>query len=180
MSKYRIYRIDHPDPPVLGKRKRIIAGIYAISSPIFVLTFNIMINTLNIETYKIMIFFVLPFLIIYLGLFLKLRSDNSKIKTIGEIEFSQSGINKKIGDSTTSYPFTSIKKLEIQKHIPAVTIRESKSGFFSYILGITFNDSTQEFVIISDRPIDKKGNLSISETFKTLKKIRPTDIEIKK
>jgi len=88
MSKFRIYRIDHPDPPAIGRRKRIIAGIYAISSPLFVLTFNILLNSLNIETHKVMIFFVLPFLILYLGLFLKLRSDNSKIKTIGDIEFT--------------------------------------------------------------------------------------------
>lgn len=123
-----------------------------------------------------MIFFVLPFLILYLGLFLKLRSDNNKIKTIGEIEFTQSGINKRIGDSSISYPFTSIKKMVIQKHIPSVTIRDSRSGFFSYILGITFNDSQQEHLIVSDRPIDRKGNLSITETFKTLKKICPIDV----
>jgi len=121
---------------------------------------------------------VFPFVIFYIGLFLKLRSDNSKIKTIGEIEFTQSGINKKLGDSSYSYPFSSIKRLELQKHIPAVTIRESKSGFFSYILGITFTNSSQEFLIVSDKPIDKKENLSISETIKTLKKITPLDIEI--
>jgi hypothetical protein len=177
MSKFRIYRIDHPDPPAIGRRKRIIAGIYAISSPIFVVTFNILLNSLDIETYKVMIFFVFPFLVLYLGLFMKLRSDNRKIKTIGEIEFTQTGINKRIGDSSFSYPFTSINKLVIQKHIPAVTTRESKSGFFSYILGITFNNSQQENLIVSDRPVDKKGNLSISETIKTLKKITPLNIE---
>jgi len=180
MSKFRIYRIDHPDPPAIGRRKRIIAGIYAISSPLFVLTFNILLYSLNVETHKVFIFFVLPFLILYLVLFLKLRSDNSKIKTIGDIEFTQSGINKRLGDSSISFPFNTIKKLELKRHIPAVTIRESKSGFFSYILGITFINSSQEFLIVSDRPIDKKGNLSISETFKTLKKISPIDIEIKK
>jgi hypothetical protein len=119
-------------------------------------------------------------LIFYLGLFLKLRSDNRKIKTIGEIEFTQTGINKRIGDDSISFPFSSIRKLVLTKHIPAVTIRESKSGFFSYILWITFNDSQQENIIVSDRPIDKKVNISISETFKTLKKIRPIDIEINK
>jgi hypothetical protein len=180
MSKFRIYRIDHPDPPEIGRRKRIIAGIYVISSPLFVVTFNVLLNTVNIGTYKVMIFFVLPFLVFYLGLYLKLRSDNSKIKTIGEIEFTQAGINKRIGDSSFSYPFTSIKKLVIQRHIPSVTIKESKSGFFSYILGITFNNSQQEYLIVSDRSIDKKGNLSISETFKTLKKISPINIEILK
>jgi hypothetical protein len=145
MSKYRIYQIDHPDPPAIGRRKRVIAGIYAISSPVFVLTINISLNGLNIEIYKIMIFCVLPFLILYLGLYLKLRSDNRKIKTIGEIEFTQTAINKRLGDSSISLPYSLIRKLEIQRHIPSVTIKESNSGFFSYILGITFVDSCKEF-----------------------------------
>lgn len=180
MSKFKIFRIDHPDPPAIGRRKRIIAGIYAVSSPLFVLTLNILLNTSDIGLFKVLIFFVLPFIILYLGLFLKLRSDNRKIKTIGEIEFTQSGINKKIGDSSVTYPFTSIRKMVLQRHIPSVTVRDSKSGFFSYILGITFNDSQQEHLIVSDRPVDRKAYLSVSETFKTLKKISPIEIEILK
>ncbi len=79
----------------------------------------------------------------YLYLYFKLKCDNRKIQTIGDIEFTRTGIKKHIGDSLSEFSYQSIKSIELQKHIPAVTIAESKSGFFSYLLSITFLDLHQ-------------------------------------
>jgi hypothetical protein len=72
----------------------------------------------------------------------------------------------------------SIKVLELEKHIPSITAKDSKSGYFSYILRIVFNDSKTESLVVSDKPIDKRLNLSIIYTLKTLKKLTMTDISI--
>jgi len=87
-------------------------------------------------------------------------------------------IKKRIGDSITKYDFQTIKGLELEKHIPSVTAKDSKSGYFSYILRIFFYNSSTESLVVSDKPIDRRQNLSILETMKTLKKIIQPDIRI--
>ena len=179
MSKYRIYRIDHHDPQLIGKRKRQIAIVYAIMSPVFVMIFMLLHQLFDIG-FLILLIGSIPIIGgFYLSLYFKLKSDNRKIKTIGDIEFTQTGIKKHIGDSISEYSYQSIKSIELQKHIPAVTITESKSGFFSYLLSITFQDLHKETIVISDLPAGKWQDLSITETIKTLKKITQTEIIIK-
>jgi hypothetical protein len=100
------------------------------------------------------------------------------LKTIGDIEFTRTEIIKRIGDSITEYNLQSITGLELERHIPSVTAKDSKSGYFSYILRIIFNDSSTESLVVSDKPIDRRQNLSIVETMKTLKKIIKLEIRI--
>ncbi len=171
MSKYKIYRVDHHDPAWIGKRRRrlniVFAALAIISAPLM----SIMHNFFKIgigETSLILIITIWGF---YLLLYFKLKSENKKIKIIGDIEFTKTCIVKHIGDSLTETTYDSIKSVELQKHIPALTIKESKSGFFTYILSIYFKDSHKETLIVSDRPSGKWQDLSITETIKTLKKL---------
>jgi hypothetical protein len=179
MSCYNIFQINHYDPVKLGRTKRRQIFSYSAMSVLFVALTQIGVAILNISF--IIVFFVMTPLILGFSFYLnhKLKSDIKKIKTIGEIEFTRNGIKKKIGDSLTEYDFTSIEKLELQKHIPALTPRDSKSGYFSYILIIVFKDATLESLVISDKPADQRIDLSITDTLKTLKKIINTEIEIK-
>lgn len=115
----------------------------------------------------------------YLYYHRRLKSENKNLKTIGSIEFTRTGIRKFIGDSLAEFHYSSIKSIELQRHIPALTINESKSGFYTYILVLTFADSHIENLIVSDRPIGKWRDLSITETIKTLKKLILAEIIIK-
>jgi hypothetical protein len=99
--------------------------------------------------------------------------------TIGDIEFSKTSIVKHLGDSYTEFNYESIKSIELQKHIPAINATESKSGFSTYILTIDFKDSPKENLVVSDRPLGKFQDLSITDTLKTLKKIISAEVKLK-
>jgi hypothetical protein len=101
-----------------------------------------------------------------------------KVKTIGEIEFTRTGVRKKIGDSITEYKFQTIKKFELQKHIPAVGISGTLSDNFTYILKIFFFNSSSESIVVSSQPVDTRLNINIVETIKTIKKIIEPEITI--
>jgi hypothetical protein len=105
-----------------------------------------------------------------------LSSYNRKLRTIGEIEFTKSAIRKKIGDSLFEFSYRSIRSIELVKHIPAVRISESKTGYFTYLLYISFWDAPREALVVSDLPAGRWRDLSIKETLRTLQKI--TSIEI--
>ena len=115
---------------------------------------------------------------LYLWLYYKLKSDLKRIRTIGDIEFTRSCIRKRIGDSFTEYEFRTIEKLELQKHIPSIDSAGGKNGYFSYILTIIFSNSSSESLIISERAIENRQTLSITNTMKTLKKIIEPQITI--
>jgi hypothetical protein len=83
-----------------------------------------------------------------------------------------------LGDIYIEYDFKLIKELELRKHIPGLSPEDSKSGYFSYILTIVFKNLRTESMIVSDRPIDHRQDLSIVETFRTLKKLIQTEIKI--
>lgn len=179
MSKYHIYRIDHFDPALIGRHKRQIALFYAIMSPVFVIIFVFFHQILNVGL-LILFFTLIPVLLaFYLYLYFKLKSDNRKIESIGDLEFTRFGIRKHIGDSMEEFNYKSIIYLELKKHIPAVTMTESKSGFFTHLLSITFSDMHKETLVVSDLPTGKWQDLSITETMKTLRKVIHTEIIIK-
>ena len=179
MSRFNIYQINHHDPKVVGQKKRRLVLLYSIFTLVFILLFQIGINILLIR-FSLLLLVSLPSIAaFYIFMHLKLKSDLTQIKTIGDIEFTRTGIRKKIGDSFAEYDFNKIEKLELQKHIPTIAIRDSKSGYFSYILKIYFINSSSESLVVSDRPVNKKQDLSIVETMKTLKKFIHPHIIIK-
>jgi hypothetical protein len=177
MSRFRIYQVDHFDPQILGRKKRRLFVIYSILTPLTIMAFNALGQT------KVN-FLLLPIIVltistgIYLFLYYKLKNEPRKLKTIGDIEFTRTVIKKRIGDSITEYNLQSIKRLELERHLPSVTAKDSKSRYFSYILRIIFNNSSTESLVVSDKPIDMRQNLSIVETMKTLKKIIQPEISI--
>ena len=141
MSKYKILRVDHYDPVSIGKRRRriniVFAAISILGAPIIILIhqlFNIGIDETNLIL--MILFGGLLFL-----LFRKLKTENNRYKTIGDIEFTKKRIIKRIGDTFSETSYDSIESIELLKHIPALTISESKSGFYTYILSIKFKDS---------------------------------------
>lgn len=177
MSRFKIYQINHYDPKMVGKRIRRLTLILGSIYTIFMFTLQIGIRIIH-TNFDLALLIAIPFLGIYLYLYFKIKSRLKQIKTIGDIEFTRTGIRKRIGDSVTAYDFQTIKQLELQKHIPAVTKTATKSGYFSYILKIVFVNSSSESIIVSDKPIETKQNLSILETMNTLKKIIQPEVKI--
>jgi hypothetical protein len=177
MSKYKILRIDHFDPVAVGKKNRRIFIIYTIIPTVTMVLINIY---GNLEKMSTLVYFIilLVAIVIYIFLIWRLRQTTKQIKTIGDIEFTTIGIKKRIGDSFQEYNYQMIKEIEVQKHIHATSIKESKSGFFSYILKITFKDAGSESIIISDRSIDSRQKLSIMDTMKALKRMSPCMITL--
>jgi hypothetical protein len=107
----------------------------------------------------------------YLYFHFKIKYEQKQIKTIGEIEFTRTLIRKMIADYVTEYDYRSIESIVLERHIPSDALNESKTGYFSYIIKIIFTDSRMEMLVISDKPVDTKNDISIVETMKTLKKI---------
>jgi hypothetical protein len=180
LSKYSIYRVDNPDPAGMGKRRRRLNMIYVASAFLIVLLFMAgppLFNVSFISMYSISVVFTIALSIFFQ---LKMRAENRKLKIIGDIEFTRTEIVKHIGDSVEEFTYTSIKKIELEKHIPAVNIAENKSGYLTFILSLDFFDSGKERLVVSDKPMDSRHNLCITETIQTLKKITHLDIDIRK
>lgn len=177
MSSYKIYQVDHFDPLIIGKRKRRLAVSIGIVSILLIIVSQIVIQILHIHY---MIIFASFTFILAFSFYLnsKLKTDLNNIKTIGEIEFTRSHIKKRLGDINIDYDFGLIKELELRKHIPGLSIKDSKSGYFSYILKIVFKNSMTESLVVSDRPTEQNRDLSIVETMRTLKKIIQPEITI--
>jgi hypothetical protein len=170
MSRFSILRIDHYDPAAVGRKNRILFSIFVLIPASASLLINLG-NVLEID-FILRIIILLPVLgIAYFFLLRKLRSAIKKIKPIGDIEITRSSVIKRIGDAITRYDFDSIKEIRLTKHLPATRIRESKSGYFSYILKIVFHDIPNDTIVVSDRSIDHDHKISITDTLKTLKKI---------
>jgi len=177
MSRFRILRVDHSDPVRIGKKNRLLYAIYAIIPTLFLLSFNTVL--FGGFSYRIRLMISIPLLgLIYFLLLRKMRSTINNLKTIGELEITQSCLRKRIGDSMSEYSFRLIKELILIKHIPATRLKESKSRYFSYILKIVFNDRPEETVVVSDRSVDHDHKISIADTLKTLKKLVPFDVKI--
>jgi len=177
MSNFRILRIDHYDPVSVGKKNRFIYAIYGIIPTLFFLLFNL--AGIGGLSYAHSLFISIPLLIlIFILLLKKLRSAVDNLKTIGSLEITQSCLKKKLGDVTAEYSYQLIEEIKLVKHIPATRIRESKSGYFSYIFTIVFHNKEEELLVISDRSLDHNHKISLAETMKTLKKIVPFKVII--
>ena len=181
MSKYDLYRIDATDPKILGKRsKRLIIG-YSILLLLtyFTLNSNIFIKEHRISklTYHIILFFLI---IATLFLIFIIRRQIKKIKKIGTLEFTRTTIRKEIGDLITEYQIEEIIRIEVNKHLRALTVFGSKTGSLTYIIKIIQNDLKEDQFVVSDKPSDYGKKLSLIDTLNTLKKIANLDIKINK
>jgi len=176
MSHFKILRVDHYDPEILGRRNRLLYTIYGVIPMLFITAFNL--ATIGTMSDALKYLISLPVLILFSVLLLRKVRKNNNLDTIGEIEITQSGLKKKVGDSITDYRFQSVRELTMTKHMPATRLKESKSGYFSYILKIEFNDGHEETLVVSDRSVDYNHRLSVLDTIKTLKKIVPFNVQI--
>jgi Ca2+/Na+ antiporter len=178
MSRFKIYQIDHFDPQLIGRKKRRLRVLYAVMFFVFLSSFQLCLQIWNGNEFLLFIIYVPLVSGFYLFFYFKLKTEQNQIKIIGEIEFTRTLIKKRIADSVSEYDYKSIESIELQRHIPSVTVERSKTGYFSYIIKIIFTDSRIEMLVISDKPVDNKFDISIVETMKTLKKIVHPEISI--
>jgi hypothetical protein len=153
--------------------------MFAVMSFVFIVIFLFVHELFNISFMKLHLITILVIGGFYCYFYFKLKAENQKIITIGDIEFTKTAIIKHIGDSSTEYSYNSIASIELQRHIPALTAAESKSGFYTYILSLIFIDFHKESLVVSDRPLGKWRDLSITETIITLKKMISAQVILK-
>lgn len=177
MSRFRILRVDHYDPAVIGKKNRFMFAVYAVIPTLFMLSINTGILGSSYLTLRLILSLVVLGLIYYF-LLKKMRATINNLKTIGELEITQSCLRKHIGDTVSEYSFQEVKEIRLIKHIPATRLKESKSRYFSYILKIVFHNKPEELLVISDRSVDHNQKISFADTMKTLKKIVSFDVII--
>lgn len=177
MSRFRILRVDSYDPARVGKKSRLMYLIYA-TIPFVVLQAINLLNAFEANIHIGLLITIPLIALIYFFLLKKVRSTIKGLKTIGEIEITQSCLKKRIGDSLTKFNYHNIKELKLIKHIPATRLKESKSRYFSYILKIVSLDGEEECMVVTDRSIDHNQKMSLADTMKTLKKIVPFDVVI--
>jgi hypothetical protein len=116
--------------------------------------------------------------LVYFFLLKKVRSAIKGLKTIGEIEITQSCLRKRLGDSVMEYSFQNIREIVLSKHIPATRLKEGKSRYFSYILKIVLHGGEEEFMVVTDKSTDHNQKMSLADTIKTLKKIAPFEVRL--
>lgn len=174
MSQFSIYQINHHDPIRFGKNSRRIFIGSTIAGFLTMLLWNINIIRFHGQN-KAMIIFLIIAVLILIFLAIKLRFNTRKIKTIGDIEFTTSGIKKRIGDSFITYNYHSIDHIEIQKHMASPD--KSVNGYFSYILKIIFVDSHSESLVVSGISKDPRQKLNILDTMRALSKIIQPEIK---
>jgi hypothetical protein len=179
MSRYKVYQIDHPDPKIVGRKMRFQVLIFAVLAQIIVLTFAFGAMIIKIKLVILFVAFLPLVIVIYFYLFYMLGSKNRRLKVIGTIEFTKTSIRKSIGDLIMQYDFKSIQKIELDKHLPVVEIRGNTGENFTYILRIIFFNSSVESFVISNLPADKKPNINIVQTLKTLRNFIKAEISIK-
>jgi hypothetical protein len=176
MSKYKILRCNDKDPKKIRKQNRRLIIVFSIVYILIFLTSN-----LKIFAKQFLILNTLtPVILILITVFLikKIRKQSKQMLQIGTMEFTKSSIKIEIEDFKTEYHFDSVQKIEVEKHLQAVTVFESKSGYLTYILKIIHQNLKTDHFILSDRSIDFGQKMGLIDTLRTLQRIAHTNIVI--
>ena len=179
MSKFRIYRADSADPRLTGRQNKKLYMAYVFLCLLIMLTMNIHITAEDKKPDVIFYIFIGILILITLWLLFQMKRQSKAIRKIGTIEFTRSTITKKIGDLTSKYSYDKIMKIEIERHLRAISVAESKSGSLTHILRIIHRDMTEENFIVSDRSIDFGQKISILETLKAVKNTKGLNYLVK-
>jgi hypothetical protein len=180
MSKFKIYQSTTSDPKKLATQSKVVIGGYTTIYLLIMvgLNSNLFISKLY-DNGIIIAFILLTLILLTLIIIHVLRKKLKQIKQIGNIEFSKTMIRKEIGDFKTEYLFNAIHKIEVTKHIRALTVFQSNTGYLTYIVKIITNDFYEEQFIVSEISYDSKKKISLLDTIETLKKISNLDISVK-
>jgi len=181
MSKFKIFRSSHNDPKKMRKQNRKLIIGYSFLFLLTMLTINSNIFkklfVVSMTNYIIILFILISITLFFV---IKIRKQSKQMLQIGTLEFTKTCIKKVIGDLKTEYDFNKILKIELEQHLQAITVFESKSGYLTYIVKIIQRDFKEDQFIVSEKSIDFGQKISLVDTFKTLEKISDLDIMINK
>jgi hypothetical protein len=143
---------------------------YGFLSLLVMLTVNVHINS---DDKKLGVFFlvILGILIVAaIWMILEMKRQSKALMKIGILEFTRSSVTKTIGDLRSSCTYDNIVKIEIERHLRALSVFSSKTGSLTHIIKIVHKDMTEENFVISDISMDFGQKISILETLKTLRR----------
>lgn len=177
MSKYKIYRSGSADPNHEKKRNRWLYSAYII---LFMLLIQVPNYCIALRKTKFSTtLFIIFALAICTCIILLSRYFSSRLRSlrqIGTIEFTRTAVRKEIGDLTSAADYSGITRIELGDFLRDVSISWNKPGSMTKSLKIVHSDHREESFIISDRPVDFRQKICITDSLKTLKKL--TGIEI--
>jgi hypothetical protein len=181
MSKFKIYRVDEADPKIIGHQSKMLVLGYSILFLLTYFTINSHLLVKELHFSKLAYYIILSILFLATLFFVfKIKRQIKNLNKIGTLEFTQTKIKKEIGDLKTEIPFDRILRIEIEKHLRALTVFQSKTGAMTYIIKIIQTDLKEDQLVVSEKSVDFGQKISLVNTFKTLQKISNLDIVINK
>jgi len=163
MSKYKIYRLDDAKPKIAGRKNRILRIVFTGFAASFGLAFNILIQ-LNVH-YSIHIIAFTALILFLIWLYFYLRKNTDKLKQIGVLTISTTGIKKNIGNLETKYNYTDIENIKLEKHFPAVRNKDVGADYKSYLLKLKLVNKKEVNFIVSGESIDVSMTIEQTLTF---------------
>ena len=163
MSKYKIYRLDDAKPKIAGRRNRIFNIVFTSAAALFGLVFNTLIQLDVHYSIYIVVFTVLISFLIWLYFYLRKNTD--KLKQIGVLTISTTGIKKTIGNLETKHNYADIENIKLEKHFPAVRNRDVGVDYKSYLLKLFLTNKKEVNFIVSGDSIDVSMTIEQTLTF---------------
>jgi len=175
MSSYQLLSTKDYNPLKIGTRGILLQYIMLLLIFITPLIINLFYSD-AIPTYTILILFFGLILIISLIAF-RIKINRNKLQIIGFITFNTDGIQKKIKDLSSSCNYEELEKIELEKHLPAVSSIDSLTGCKTYKVTIISKNKPQEKLIVSDLSTDNK-KVSIVKALRFIEKKYSIKIKI--
>jgi len=102
----------------------------------------------------------------------------SRLRQIGEIEFSQFSVQKSIGDLKENWSIDTIKEILLHKHMKEILWQTNEDKIRTYLMITKFKDNTEQKIIIGSKSVDKP-EISLKKILKILEKTNKINYSIK-
>ena len=172
MSKFSIYKSDHPNPEVSRRRSNMVAITLVLLIPVSLILTN------HLIAWQYKDYLSIPVFIMYGYLYYWNYKRARNLKQIGELLITVDGIEKSVGNLQSTISFESLQKVEVKKFYPGVFGTSSKDGCHSLILSFEYRNQSIEKLIISDKSINDPSHSAL-DNLKYLQKKKLIDLTIR-
>ena len=145
--------------------------ISALSGGILILINNVISSDNGNLTVFLFIIFIVMLLILAIYYI-------SRLRQIGEIEFSQFSVQKSIGDLKENWSIDTIKEILLHKHMKEILWQTNEDKIRTYLMITKFKDNTEQKIIIGSKSVDKP-EISLKKILKILEKTNKINYSIK-
>ena len=151
MSKFVIYTSKNTSLDILGKRNRVLIWIVSLITPFVYLIYILTKSILPDNSSKLSFILFIAFIVI---VFMILIYLSTRLKKIGEIDFHQTGVIKRIGDFKEFWTYDQLDEILLYKHMMEIFWRSRDDNIKTHLIVTKFKDSKEQRFIISSHSID--------------------------